>query len=262
MDENILNKIASVYVFDNTSDFGFYNSYRNFCLKNIIRLDFVYGSKTVRVYSTPEKYTLSDSKSNEIKKYFFIEYVNGDKEYYNFNDELNEIFSSDKSDSISIKPNVISTPYLIFENSNESYKYRVINDIGIHVKNKDFSSIYKYFSDGCIVNYNQISISGLNEVKREIKKRSGFFDSKLKKIKFHNNVMGYLKNDVSDVCLKIEFTDEHHKTTKYLLYFQFNKNSLIEKINIELFDERIPMKMIIDDDLEKLLNSKYNDYNI
>ena len=120
----------------------------------------------------------------------------------------------------------------------------------------------KYLSDGCIVNYNQISISGLNEVKREIKKRSGFFDSKLKKIKFHNNVMGYLKNDVSDVCLKIEFTDEHHKTTKYLLYFQFNKNSLIEKINIELFDERIPMKMIIDDDLEKLLNSKYNDYNI
>ena len=281
MDESILNIIASVYVFNNTSDFGFYNSYRNFCLKNIVRLDFTYGSKEVKVYSTPEEYVLSDSKSNEIKslfnkyypklhkidqseidnlkKYFLIIFVNGEKEYYSYNDEFNEIFSCDKSDAISSKPNVVSTPYLKFENSHESYKYKIINDIGVNLRNKNFSSIYSYLSDDCVVNYNQLRISGLNELKREIKNRCGFFNYKLKKVNFYNCMKGYLNNGASEVCLEIDFVDKNYKTIKYLLYFQFNVNNLIENINIKPLDESIHMKSITGDNLKDLLNSRYDD---
>lgn len=282
-DNTLIERIAEIYLFDDTSDFGFYNSYRNFCLKNIIRFDFIYGSKNVRVNSTPEEYTLSETKSDtirkifkdnfenlvkiesvdlkDIKKYFSIVYVNGDKEYYKYNADFNKIFTCDKSDAINVKPEVISTPYLIFDNNSESKKYNVINQIGICIRNKKFSDIYKYLSDDCTIDFKGLKIFGIDSIKEEIKRRCGFLNSKLKKVKFYNNIMGYLNKNSSDICLKIEYTDEHYNTTKYALFYEFDKNNHIVNIQIKLFDEKAKMKMIFDEGLKKLLNAEYNDFN-
>lgn len=107
-------RIDSIYCFDYTKEIGHYDSIRDFALEEMTYIGLALSTPKVRVNSTPLSFDISGDGSNRIReyavaqlanlneiskelavnspKYILICYVDGNKRYFSYNEQFNNMF--------------------------------------------------------------------------------------------------------------------------------------------------------------------------
>ena len=136
-------KIANIYYFNYKRDIGFYESYRNFCLKNMVLFNMaISGRSEIHVDATPSIEKVSEESTREIQafvaeklgsltrikeptgyevsEYFKVVYTDGICECYQFDDAFYQIFKMCKV--VPGEVDTLLTPYLVFEDKEYAKK--------------------------------------------------------------------------------------------------------------------------------------------
>lgn len=279
-----LKQIASFYYFDYTKDIGGYESFRNFCLDKMVYLSMALSTSKIRVNASPVQYKISFEKSEDIRsvieqnreqlvvieepkeemkmRYFKVIYTDGLEECYQFNEKIYSIFKNINEFKIDEKYNVLLTPYLIFENQEYSSKVKKMQEMSELIKSKKINMIESFLNDNCVFEdlTNNLKFENKNLILKEYKKRVGFFNSNLSKVKLYSTLEGMIdKNGESKINIKVEVTDKNYTRTNYLLNIEFNDRNQIVYISLD-FAKNIKSKTIYGEYLEKVLKAKYNDF--
>ncbi|MBR5569759.1 MAG: hypothetical protein IKW10_02575 [Oscillospiraceae bacterium] len=281
---NDAEKIADVFCFDNSTDFGYYNSYRNFCKQNMIYFSFVYGSKNVRVNSSPKKVLVSENSSenirtifrekaseltettyNEVKKlekYILIEYVDGQVKYFEYKEGFEEIFEIYEPETRTQEIDVLSAPYLTFETGADARKAEVIESVSANIKIKKLKQLFEVISEDCTLEVLGSKFVGIKEIKKEYKRRVGFLNTNLSKVRLYTMIEGTIDENKNSILeLNLEITDSCYKKSNYIVHMDFNQTYKINRINITPYikESRIS-KIILDKDLSNIKREIYNDF--
>ena len=161
-----MKEIANFYYINYKNKIGYYDSYRNFCLKNMIYFGLAISTPETHVDSTPTIHKLSTEKSNDIrtfiysskdmlkeilepnpaekKEYFKVVYVDGTEQCFEHNEHIHSIFENHENFKINGKCNVLNTPYLIFEDEKYSKIISILKEISqlSKLKEIEFSFIF------------------------------------------------------------------------------------------------------------------------
>lgn len=281
-----MKEIANFYYFNYKDKIGTYESFRNFCLNNMIYFSLAISTPEVHVNADPVIYKISNAKTSEIKmfinynkaslveitepkptdktQYFKIIYVDGTEKCFEYNEDIHSIFNNIEKHKVEEKCNVLLTPYLIFEDKEYSDKVKIMKEISQLIKNKQFALISQYLHENCIfedfTNSRQ-KISTKTLIEKEYKKRAGLFNINLSKYSFYPTLEGKLTTENESIIeLKVELTDKKYNRTNYILNIDFNENNKITYIRLNQFDKNDLRKTIHGDSLEKVIAANYNDY--
>lgn len=281
-------KIAEIYYFNYEGYFGFYKSYRNFWLNNLVYVNLsipcrnvtcVNATPTIKTVSKESTKAIQDfvaaklcdltpikqpsSKGYDILEYFLIEYMDDTKEYYQFDNEFLQIF--DMCEFISDGGDIISTPYLVYESIDYAKKIKILDCIHSVIQNKTFRDIINYISCDCILeeNYGKYNrIRGKREIEQEIKRRIGFMGVKAKKTYINSSLVGsYNEDGESIVEIKFSVIPHYGSGATYLLSTEFNEVNEITKLKFTLFDKEYKKtKALYGDGLARAKQAIYNDF--
>ena len=279
-------KIADIFYFNYEGRMGFYKSYRNFCLKNMILFNLaIPGKEITHVTATPTEKKVSEESTKEIQnfvaekmgnltriekpkgyeipQYFMVTYTDGICEYYLFNQEFYLIFQMCKF--VSGECDTILTPYLVFEDTNYAPKIKIMESIAEVLNNKKIRDILSYVSDDCVLeeNYGQYNrIKTKQVIEKEIKRRSGFMGTRASKAFIYASLEGSI-NEHGESVIEIKLDVHSHQGEKatYLLAPVFNRDNEITKLEFSLFyEKKKDTKTLWGEDLAKAKQSIYNDY--
>ena len=279
-------KIANIYYFNYEGDMGFYKSYRNFCLNNMISLNLaIPGKKISHVYPSPSTNKVSEESTKqiqdfvaerlglltqiekpvnyEVSEYFTVMYTDGTSNYFQFDNNFFQIFKM--ANFISGECKTLLTPYLVFEDREYATKISILESIKKAIGDKKIRDILPYISNDCILEekygtYNCIKTK--KEIDKEIKRRIGFMGTKASKAYIIASLEGSL-NDVGEsiVEIKIETRPAPGQKVIYLLSPEFNEANEISNLKFTLFDKsKKDTKTIFGDALTKAKQANYNDY--
>ena len=281
---NDVEKIDAVYCFNNTTDMGYYDSYRNFCKKNMVYFTVVYGSEKVRVNSTPEKILVSANNSeriralaaekiselkevshegiNNFKKYILIVYVDGQKKYFEYKEGFEEIFEIYEPETSTQVIKFVNSPYLIFETKVQALQAEIIESISNCINNKRIKELFELISEDCILEVSGNKHVGVKEIKKEYKRKAGFLNINLLNASLYAIIEGTIDNNKNSILvLNLKIDNKRSKEADYIVHMDFNQNYKINRININRYErESIASKILLGEDLRRIKRGNYNDF--
>lgn len=281
---NVLKKeIGSLYVHYLEEKHGHYNSFRNFCCSKMVFLSFAYGRNGVHISATPDKYKISKESSDKIRdivknefrnlkpiqktdidnldSYISIVYIDDTTEYYEYNEKIAKSF--ELREKIKEGYDVISEPYLIFNDSSYNKNVRSLSSIIKSIENKKIDEIIAYLaSDFEIkIKFNKVNktIVSINELKQMYRKFAGLFGSKLASHHIFTTKLGALENGIAKVNIGVEVSGKNYRL-KCICSFNFNNGGRITSILIEQCNDIYRAgKILTDDDIKQIVSGNYND---
>ena len=279
-----MKEIANFYYFNYKDKIGRYESFRNFCSNNMIYFSLAISTPDVHVNAEPVIYKISNVRTNEIKdyinknkeilveiiepkpvdrkEYFKVIYVDGTEQCFKYNESIYTIFNKIGTYKIEGKCDILSTPYLIFEDKEYAEQIKILEKIRLLIKDKQISLISKYLHEDCVFEEKQQKIVTKNLIEKEYKKRAGLFNLNVSKYSFYPTLEGRLTLENKSVIeLKVELSDKKYNRTNYIFEVEFEpNNNKITYIKLSQFDKNDIRKTIYGNALKRVIAANYNDY--
>lgn len=276
-------EIGSLYVHYLAENSVFYNSFRNFCCNKMVYFSFVYGRNGVHICADPDEYKISKESSDKIRdvvkkefrnlkpisktdidnlvSYISIVYIDDTTEYYEYNKKIAKAF--DLREKIKEGYDVISEPYLIFNDSSYNRNVGSLSLIRKSIENKKIDEIIPYLdSDFEIkIKFNKFNktIVSINELKQMYRKFAGLFGIKLASHYIFTTELGVLENGKAKVIIGVKVSGKNYEL-KCVCRFEFNDKNKITSIIIEQCDDIYSVgKILTDDSIKEIISGNYND---
>lgn len=286
MKEN--NKIISEITFhkkgDDDKDIIVYDSLLNYTKKQFWYRHSCYGINGVRINPKSKTGIVTNSCTEFIRNkidnlisqlieinvnniydessFIEITYFDGSNRYFLNNINIEKIFEDIKlDDDCSKEPNIVLPPYLKYDTSKAAFIAELYINLNKHLKNKNIDALFQYITKDCLVEFEGKNLYGIDSIKKEIKKRSGFFNRKLKKTNFYPFLTGYL-NSNNESQLKLDLTVYYERLRNYTIEIETNENYQINHIKIMNYVSKRNSKTICEqEDLKAIIAKKYNDFD-
>lgn len=279
-------KIGSIYIHSLEDNFGSYESYRNFCHEQIVYLNLIYGRNGTHILSDPINYKLtkdsskkiqdyintiknkmvkiSEEETEESKKYISIIYIDDTTETFAFDKKVNEIFSDEFKIETDEEFEIVTEPYLNFNNSNYNKSVELLLEISTLIKEKKIDLIFNYLAPTFEVEFKlsnyKNKVNDKLELKKLYKNISGIMGMKLKSHNIFLTKLGICENNIAKVKLAVEIKGKNYNQN-WILDFDFNDNNEIIKILITDFKNiHKEGKILTDNCIRDIINNKYNDF--
>ena len=278
-------KIASLYYFNYQGDVGYYDSYRNFCLKNMIYLGMAISTPRVHVHASPTEYLISNERSEQIREYveqhllelkllskgdlkesveyIKVIYVDGSECCYECTEDFVKIFKNTETYRVSGECDVIMAPFLVFEDKSYGRCVAKIEEFKKLLYEKQLVKIVGLLDEDCILEelYCGQTFESKKAILKELKKRCGFVNMNLSKVSIYGMLEGTLSSDgKSDIVLKVEVYKKGTPKIYYLFQFDFAVSNEIKKITVREYNDLKASKIICGNAIVKIKNGTYNDY--
>lgn len=282
---SIKKEIGSLYVWYNKEQSGHYNSFRNFCHNKMVYLSFAYGRNGVHIDSTPDKYKISEESSNKIREivknefknlvlisrekaskldsHISVVYIDGMTEHYEFNEKIAKAF--ELREKIKEGFDIVSEPYLIFNDKNYNENVRTIVDLRSSIKNKDIDGVIDCLSLDFQIEFNcswfNDKITTVRELKQLYRKIAGVFGNKLSSHYIFADELGILENGMPKVNMKVQIRGKRYRKN-CVCKFDFDNMNKIKYIHIAEYEDLKSIgKSLSNEDMDEIINGNYNDMN-